>query len=120
MRRAAALGAALVLLAAAAPAPAQGDPTAQAKVLFNAGAQAYERTQFTAAIQAFEEAYKLAPRPGVLFSIAQAYRRRYTVDKRPGDLQIAIARYRAYLDTVPEGGRRKDAVQALAELEPIA
>jgi len=89
-----------------APALAQEDATAQAKTLFNAGAQAYERTQYTAAIQAFEQAYKLAPRPGILFSTAQAYRRRYIVDRRPEDLSIAIARYREYLDKVPQGGRR--------------
>lgn len=119
IRRAGAGASLCAALIVQAPALAQENATAQAKTLFNAGAQAYERTQYTAAIQAFEQAYKLAPRPGILFSTAQAYRRRYTVDRRPEDVSIAIARYREYLDKVPQGGRRSDVITALAELEPL-
>lgn len=102
------------------PAVAQTDPLAQAKSLFNAGAQAYERAQYVSAIQAFEEAYRLTPRPGILFSIAQAERRQYYIDKNPERVRKAISLYHEYLAAVPEGGRRSDVVQALAELEPIA
>ncbi|AKT39936.1 PEGA domain-containing protein [Chondromyces crocatus] len=102
------------------PVQAQGDPVTQAKSLFNAGAQAYERAQYPAAIQAFEEAYRLSPRPGILFSIAQAERRQYYVDKQPEHVLKAITLYNEYLASVPQGGRRSDVVQALAELEPIA
>jgi hypothetical protein len=100
--------------ASAADAPDQG------KTLFNAGAQAYAAGQFTAAIQAFDECYRLDPRPGVLFSIAQAHRRQYYVDKRPDHLKLAIQNYRDYLSKVSDGGRRADAAQALSELEPVA
>jgi PEGA domain-containing protein len=98
----------------AADAPDQG------KTLFTAGASAYAAGQFNAAIQAFDESYRLEPRPGVLFSIAQAHRRQYYVDKRPEHLKLAIQNYRDYLSKVSDGGRRADAAQALSELEPIA
>lgn len=105
------------------PAVAAGDDAAQieqAKMLFNAGAQAYEAGRFATAVQAFQQAYALAPRPAILFSMAQAERKSYYVDKRPQDLRNAITHYHAYLDQVPTGGRRGDAADALAELEPIA
>jgi len=110
---------ALALLLAAAPAAAQG-ATEQAKILFNAGAQAYEAGKYLAAVQAFAEAYRLSPRSGILFSMAQAYRRQYTADKRPAHLLAAIKHYREYIAKVEQGGRRSDAVQALSELEPMA
>jgi hypothetical protein len=96
------------------------DPPDQGKTLFNAGAQAYAAGQFNAAIQAFEESYRISPRPGVLFSVAQAHRRQYYVDKRPEHLKSALQYYRDYLAQVSDGGRRADAAQALSELEPIA
>ena len=119
-KRAFLLGLALaapLLLGRAAHAADTGD---QGKTLFNAGASAYAAGQFNAAIQAFDESYRLSPRPGVLFSIAQAYRRQYYVDKRPEHLKSAIQYYRDYLTKVSEGGRRADAAQALSELEPLA
>lgn len=109
--------------ALATPAAAAGEDAAQieqAKMLFNAGAQAYEAGRFATAVQAFQQAYALAPRPAILFSMAQAERKSYYVDKRPQDLRNAITHYHAYLDQVPTGGRRGDAADALAELEPIA
>ena len=105
------------------PVAAAGDDAAQieqAKMLFNAGAQAYEAGRFATAVQAFQQAYAIAPRPAILFSMAQAERKAYYVDKRPQDLRNAITHYHAYLDQVPTGGRRGDAADALAELEPIA
>jgi hypothetical protein len=91
----------------------------QAKALFNAGAQAYSIGQFTAAIQAFEEAYKISPRPAILFSLAQAERKQYFVDHQPQRLERAVDSYRRYVSEVQQGGRRADAVQALSELEPL-
>ena len=112
------LVAALPLVVTAAHAqPAQD--LEQAKTYFNAGAQAFGAGQFTAAVQAFEEAYKLAPRPAILFSMAQAERRQYAVDRRPENLRRAVAHYRQYLKEVDKGGRRADAAQALSELEPM-
>lgn len=90
----------------------------KAKALFNAGAQAYSLGQYLPAIQAFEEAYKLAPKPAILFSLAQAQRKQWVVDKDPIKLESAVKGFRQYLVDVPSGGRRADAVQALGELEP--
>jgi hypothetical protein len=108
----------LSLMLVAGEAGAQ-DATTQAKALFNAGAQAYEAGQYPAAIQALTEAYRLAPRPGILFSMAQAHRKQYYVDKQPAHLREAVKLYREYVAKVEQGGRRGDAVQALAELDPL-
>jgi hypothetical protein len=108
---------AAVIAASAGAARAQADP---ARTLFNAGAQAYEAGQFPAAIQAFEEAYRISSRPGILFSIAQAHRKQYYVSKSPQELRGALAGYRDYLSKVGSGGRRSDAAAAVAELEPLA
>ncbi|UQA56039.1 PEGA domain-containing protein [Polyangium aurulentum] len=117
-----ALASALCLLPASAAAQQGNDKAAdeQAKALFNAGAQAYAAGRYTAAVQAFEGAYKKAPRPAILFSMAQAHRRQYFIDKKPENLQQAIRNYRLYLDQVPQGGRRADAASALSELEVIS
>lgn len=112
-----ALSAILFAQIAEAQAPADVD---KAKTYFNAGAQAYAAGQFPAAVQAFEEAYRLAPREAILFSIAQAHRRQYYLDKQPERLTLAIKYYRRYVDAVAQGGRRADAAEALAELEPLA
>lgn len=104
------------LLCASASAGAQPD---QARVLFDAGAQAYEAGQYPAAIQAFEQAYRLAARPGILFSIAQARRKQFFATKSRAELRAAIQGYRDYLAQVAQGGRRSDAAAALAELEPL-
>jgi len=114
-------GAGLLSLVLAAPlARADDAASEQAKPLFDAGKQAYDAGNFPAAIRAFESAYKIAPRPGIVFSIAQAHRRQYYIDKRPEHVHDALKSYRDYLERVPEGGRRGEAAQALAELEPIA
>jgi tetratricopeptide (TPR) repeat protein len=89
----------------------------QAKTYFNAGRTAYEAGLYEAAISAFEEAYRLAPRPPVLFSLAQAYRQQYLSDRDPGRLSRAIDLFRQYLDQMPKGGRRDHARQHLADLE---
>lgn len=103
-------------LTATAGAGAQAD---QARVLFDAGAQAYEAGQYPAAVQAFEQAYRLSARPGVLFSIAQARRKQFFATKNRDELRAAIKGYRDYLAQVAQGGRRSDAAAALAELEPF-
>ncbi|HEY8038641.1 MAG TPA: PEGA domain-containing protein [Polyangiaceae bacterium] len=116
------LAAALAAVLLAGTARAADDPASleQAKTYFRAGAQAYDAGRFGAAIQAFQQAYQLAPRPAILFSMAQAERKAWYVDRRPDDLKRAIEHYHAYLEQVPTGGRRADAADALGELEPLA
>src|SRR5258706_11656922 len=79
-----------VARAQAAPAPAEA---ADARLYFNAGARAYAAGKYPAAIRAFEEAYRIEPRPGLVFSIAQAYRRQYFIDKAKQNLVEAIEHY---------------------------
>lgn len=108
-----------VLVSAASPAVAD-EATAQAKALFNGGAQAYESGQYLVAIEAFKAAFKLSPRPGIQFSLAQAHRKQYMADKQPVHLREALRLYKEYIGKVGEGGRRADAQQAIFELEPLA
>lgn len=95
------------------------DDAEESKTLFNAGAQAYERGDFQSAILAFEQAYRVKARPGLLFSIAQAHRRQYVLDKKAAHVMTAVLRLKEYLAQVPSGERRADAVALLAELEPV-
>jgi tetratricopeptide (TPR) repeat protein len=112
---------ALPLLLASLPAAAADDAaTKQALAFFEVGAQAYDAGNFKAAIKAFDEAYRLAPRPGVTFSLAQAHRRQYGLDRKPDDLRAAVKHYREYLGKVETGGRREEVLQALDYLEPLA
>jgi len=101
--------------------PKEADKTEEsARVLFDAGAKAYAAGLYADAVVAFREAFKLAPdRPTVLFSLAQAERRQYTVKPEPEMLEAAIAHFRRYLEVVTEGGRRGDVVVALGELEAL-
>jgi hypothetical protein len=119
--RALAVTVALSLAGLHLPARAQGDATdAQARMYFDAGAKAYVAGRYPAAIQAFEQAYKASPKPGILFSMGQAYRKQYFLDKKPANLTHAIEQYRTYVDKDPSGKRVGEAAAALAELEPIA
>ena len=97
-------------------------PIEQAKVQFNAGAQAYSAGRYDAAVAAFEDAYRLAPRPQILFSLAQAERKNYFAGGKrdPQMLVHAVAHYEQYVKEVKEGGRVPDAADALSELGPLA
>ncbi len=118
MKRALIVTASMIALALAVP--ARADDVEQAKSLFAAGASAYEKGDFIGAIQAFEGAQKLAPRPAIMFSLAQAHRRQYYVDGKAEHLRAAVELYRKYIADAPQGNRRADASQALAELAPLA
>ena len=116
-------GRALVLAIATiafAPAARAQDGLAQAKMLFAAGAAAYEKHDYRSAIRAFEGAQKLAPRAAIVFSIAQAYRHVYENTGNDQDLQSAADAYRDYIRQVPRGRRHDDAVRALEELNTRA
>jgi PEGA domain-containing protein len=112
--------AAILLLTLSAQASAQ-DPAAmeRAKESFKAGATAYGAGEYLAAIQAFEAAYALTPLPPIAFSLAQALRRQYFADRNPVHLRRAVELYRRYVEEVPLGGRRADALDALSQLEPL-
>src|SRR5450432_522752 len=116
MRRALLSLAMLVTLAA----PAHAQDVEQAKALFLAGAAAYEKHEYGAAIQAFEGAQRLAPRAPIVFSLAQAHRRQFYVDGNADHQRAAIDLFRDYIKQVPTGGRHDDAMRALQELGALA
>ena len=103
---------------AAPPAKPAGD-VERAKESFRIGAAAYAAGEYLAAIAALDSAYAAAPLPAIAFSLAQAERRQYFVDQKPEHLQRSVTLFRRYLEETPSGGRRADALEALAQLEPL-
>lgn len=100
-----------------APENPSAQDIAKAKAVFDAGGRAFDQGDYGTAIQAFEQAYALSGRPSVLFSLAQAYRRRYIEERTVADKEAVIELYRAYLAEVKTGGRRADAIKGLESLE---
>jgi tetratricopeptide (TPR) repeat protein len=92
----------------------------QARILFDAGAQAFAAGRYKEAVESFKEAYALSGKPQAVFSLAQAERRLYLVSNDSQHLHSAIAHFRQYLELVPDGGRRNDAVEGLEQLEVFA
>jgi hypothetical protein len=93
------------------------DEVDRARTFFNAGAQAYSAARYSEAVRSFEQAYELAPRPQLAFSLAQAERKEFFASNDASYLRRAIQHYKAYLDQVPSGGRRSEATEAKADLE---
>lgn len=111
-----------ILLASAlllASAPAAADDDAQSRAYFETGAKAYEKGDYPNAIRAFEQAYTLTKRPGLVFSIAQSYKRQYAIDSNPANLRKALEYYRRFLAEDKNGKRRGDATQSIMEIEAI-
>jgi hypothetical protein len=92
----------------------------RAKTAFHAGAAAYAAGEYPAAIQALGQAYELTPLPAIAFSLAQAERRQFFVGRDAQHLHRAIELFRRYVAQEPNGTRRADALDALAQLEPLA
>jgi PEGA domain len=86
---------------------------------FRVAVQAFRANQFSVAAQSFEQAYERDPRPEIAFSIAQANRLQYYIDRLPWRVQRAVQLYQVYLQKLPSGPRATDAIDRLGELEPI-
>lgn len=84
--------------------------TAAAKSIFDRGAALYDRGDYAHAYDEFTRANELSPRPGIVFSRAQALRR------MGGQREAAIALYEEYLAT-GHGKRDADANAAIEELQ---
>lgn len=96
-------------LAAAAPASAEQIPP-KARKLADHGREMHKRGEYERAITAFKEAYVIAPSPGLLFNLAQAYRLQ-------GNCDDASLMYRRYLATAPSAQARAVSEQHLATVE---
>jgi hypothetical protein len=102
---------------ALSPGPADVE---RAKESFRIGAAAYAAGEYLAAIAALDSAYAVVPLPAIAFSLAQAERRQFFADRKPEHLLRSVALFRRYLEQVATGGRRSDAIEALAQLEPLS
>lgn len=122
MKTARAFMVAAVTLALVAPRPASADATTdQAKTQFTLGAQAYTAGKYDVAVAAFEEAYRLLPRPEILFSLAQAEKKQCVAAKDPNLLKKALAHYRQYYAMdLPQSARKAEAVESIQVLEQLA
>jgi hypothetical protein len=112
-----AIAASILLAAASAVAAPTPEDVDRARTFFNAGAQAYAKAEYADAARSFEQAYHLAPRPQLLFSLAQAERKQYFASNDVAYMKRAIVHYREYLEQVPSGGRRSEATEAKADHE---
>lgn len=98
----------LLLLAVAAPVWAEdaGVPE-KARMLAERGRALHDAGDYAGAIAAYKEAYVLAPRPGLLFNLAQAYR-------LSGDCDDAAFMYKRFLESNPTADSRAVAEANLA------
>jgi hypothetical protein len=92
------------------------DPEVDGRALFERGVKSYQKGEYAAAIAAFGEAYRITKRPGLLFSLAQAYRRSYEQTHEPGQLREAVRHYTRYLEASADGVHRAEAASWLQQL----
>lgn len=98
-------------------APPTQEEQDRARTFFNAGAQAYAAARYADAARSFQQAYELAPRPQLAFSLAQAERKEFFASSDASYLRRAIQHYKEYVDATPTGGRRSEALESKADLE---
>lgn len=110
----------LLLGALALTAPATAEDVAAAEALFNRGVADMKASKFDTACPAIEESYRLDPRPGTLFALAECEAKR-------GRVATAVTRYGDYLalysrlppdQQTAQKGRDKTATKKKAELAP--
>jgi len=90
---------AVVIIAVLALAPLAAHAGPEAEKIAEQGFAAYDRGEYATAISYFERAYEVDANPGLLFNIAQAYRKLGV----PG-CERALAYYRRYRDALAESG----------------
>ena len=94
----------------AAQTPTTDTPSPAARERFEQGVAAYEAGRFGDAVQAFQEADRLAPSARLSFNIAKAY-------ERMADDRRALAAYQDYLRRAPEATNRAEVEQIIERLE---
>ena len=83
---------------------------AGARQHFMAGQSYYTQGKYQKAIDEFEEAYRLDPRPLLLFNIAQAY-------EKIGKLEETVDYLKRYLEAEPDAEERTSLLNKIANLE---
>jgi hypothetical protein len=100
----------MAVLAAASTARAD-EQVQRAKQLADEGRRFHSEGHYAAAIAAYKDAYVLAPRAGLLFNLAQAYR-------LAGDCAEAAWMYQRFLASAPSSEQSSLARHHLARVEP--
>ncbi|MBX3246417.1 MAG: tetratricopeptide repeat protein [Myxococcales bacterium] len=72
-----------------------------ARLTFNSAREAFSRGEYELALERFEQAYRLSPRPVLLYNIG------VTLDRLRRD-EDAVARFREYLERVPDAPDREE------------
>lgn len=102
----------ILLLVAASGAesarPSESDAAARAR--YADGEIAFRDGRYSDAIRAFDEGYRLVPRPIFVLNVAHCWR-------RMGDLMRARAAYRRYLIVDPDTRRRADVEAVIRDLD---
>lgn len=93
----------LVTRSAAAQSPPGDDARARARERFRVGVDAYTRGDYAAALEAFREAYRLAPHPSVLVNIANCHLQLH----QPAEALTNFERFVAESPSVPAAQRRE-------------
>ena len=106
---------ALVCCASSAAVAQAPSDEARARALAERGFRDYDAGRYAEAIEAFEEAYRLSPVPGLLFNIARAYQH-----QGPEHCAAALEHYRRYLATDPDAANRASVEARIDEIEPCA
>jgi tetratricopeptide (TPR) repeat protein len=104
---------AMLIVAFAGAARAGGDVPPLARQLSDRGRALHDLGDYEQAIVAYKQAYLIAPSPGLLFNMAQAYR-------LEGDCAEAADFYRRYLQTDPDPQARRIAEIQLATVSACA
>src|SRR5262245_50397975 len=84
-----------------------------ARALHTDGMRLYDVADYDGAAEAFKKEYLLTERPGLLFNIAQVYRKK-------GDCEQAIVFYRNYLRQKPDAEDRADVDRLIGDMEVCA
>ena len=100
----------IVAMAALGSSAHADDDLEKARLLAARGRAFHDGGDYAAAIEAYNQAYALAPRPGLLFNLAQAYR-------LAGNCPQAADLYRRYLETAPTDEGREIAQRHLEHVE---
>ncbi|MFO0615341.1 MAG: PEGA domain-containing protein [Polyangiaceae bacterium] len=91
-----------------------------AKMVFEAGGKEFDKGHYLLAIQAFEQAYGVAQRDGIIYSLANAHKQQFLALGEQVHLYKAIQLYRIFLARGKTGSRKGEATKSLGELEAIA
>jgi tetratricopeptide (TPR) repeat protein len=103
----------LVLFAVRGLAESTPDSDQKARERYAAGDTAFSLGHYDDAIEAFEDAYRLSHRIGILYNIGLAYRRAYSLGGKPAQLRRALEMYESFL-------RQAGKVADRAQIEGVA